>query len=238
MRTYFLTHFPPKVQPVSLTGVFFEGEGIIHCLYDVIQGVSGVGDIVRRGLGSLFMVEQLGWKLDVSGRMDLVADIDTDAERETRSNILGMQFHLLYFSWIILLHLNPEMRRFAYYVIRRYDCEVTLCSSPLGEDRIASSKLISVGFGTLLDWLTWWLRPRWWAPYPVEGLGVSDMTYINWIDTGFSVMPLGEAWGSYPGGRSWGPGSRESSCQPPLGRGMIEDLLIHHSFARVNFSWA
>ena len=42
--------------------------------------------------------------------------------------------------------------------------------------------------------------------------------------TGSSVMPMGEARGSDPGGRSWGTGSRES-YQASLGSAMIEDSL-------------
>ena len=42
-----------------MTGGFIECEVIITCLYDGSQGVSEVGKIVWRGLGSFFMVEQL-----------------------------------------------------------------------------------------------------------------------------------------------------------------------------------
>ena len=38
------------------------------------------------------------------------------------------------------------MRRFAYSGIRREDCEVMSCSSPLGESSVYVSRLISVGF--------------------------------------------------------------------------------------------
>ena len=55
-----------------------EGEGIISCLYAGSQGGGEVGDIVLRGIISLFMVEQLGYKLAFSGGTDLVSDTLTD----------------------------------------------------------------------------------------------------------------------------------------------------------------
>ena len=62
------------------------------------------------------------------------------------------------------------------------------------------------------------------------------MASIPCTDTGSSVMLLGAAWGSDPGGRCWGFVSRKSSCQASLGRGMLEGLLICHSFERDKFS--
>ena len=70
----------------------------------------------------------------------------------------------------------------------------------------------------------------------MEGLGVYELAYITCTNIGSSVMPLGAAWKSDPGGRSWGPGSSESSCQESLGRGMLEDFLIWHYFAIVKLS--
>ena len=61
-------------------------------------------------------------KLSVSGRIYLVADMDTYVKREMRSNKFGMPFPLLFF--FLLLHLNPKMRRLAYYGIRWEDFEV------------------------------------------------------------------------------------------------------------------
>ena len=147
-----------------------------------------------------------------------------------------MLFTFLYFSWIVLLSLNTEMRRFAYSGIRREECEGTSCSYPLGESIVAAYRLIPVGFHTLLEWMTWWLWPRWWAPSPVEGLGVSDIYSITCTDAGFSVMLTVTVWGSDPGCRYCEPGSSESSCQASLGRVIIEDLLRFHYFARVKFS--
>ena len=46
MKTYLLSHFPHKFQPVRLTGGLFEGEGIISCLYAGCQGVGEFGEIV------------------------------------------------------------------------------------------------------------------------------------------------------------------------------------------------
>ena len=97
--------------------------------------------------------------------------------------------------------------------------------------------LNSVVFCALLEWISWCIRPRGWATYPVEGLGVSELAYITRADTGYFVMPLGATWGSDPGGRSWVPGSSDSYCQDSLVRGMPEDSLRCHSFARVNFSY-
>ena len=116
------------------------------------------------------------------------------------------------------------------------DFEGTSLSYPLGESSVAAYSLISVGVFTLLECPTWWIYPSWRSPPPDEGLGLSDMEYIAHIDTGSSVMPLGEAWVSDPGGGYWGPGSSESSCQDSMVRGILEDSLRCHSFARVNVS--
>ena len=128
------------------------------------------------------------------------------------------------------------MRRFAYSGIRREECEGTSCSYPLGESIVAAYRLIPVGFHTLLEWITWWLRPRRWAPYTVEGIVVSEMDYIPCTDVGSSVMLLGAASASDPVGRSWGPGPNESSWQASLGRDMIEGYLRFQYFARAKFS--
>ena len=58
---------------------------------------------------------------------------------------------------------------------------------------------------------------------------------IHCTYAGSSVMQPCTDWGSDPEGRYWRPGSSASSCQASLGRGMLEDLLICHSFARLNF---
>ena len=134
-----------------------------------------------------------------------------------------------------LLHINPEMRRFAYSGISQEKCEGKFCFYPLGESRIGTSGLISVGFCILLEWITWWIYPMWWVPYPLEGLGVSELDSTSWTAIGSSVMPLGAYWVSEPGGRSWGPGSSESSFQNYLGRGMLEYHLRCQSFTRVKF---
>ena len=60
--TSLLSRILHKVQPVVLSNGFLEGEGIIPCLYFGIQGVSEVGKIVWRGIGSFFIVDQLGCK--------------------------------------------------------------------------------------------------------------------------------------------------------------------------------
>ena len=85
-------------------------------------------------------------KISVSVRMYLVADIATDAKIFMSPNTFVIPFPLLSYSWILLICLNPEMRRFVYSGIRWEDCEGTPCSSPLGESIVAASMLISVWF--------------------------------------------------------------------------------------------
>ena len=51
---------------------------------------------------------------------------------------------------------------------------------------------------------------------------MSEMTSITCADAEYSVMLLGETWGSDPGVRSLGTGSSESSCHASLGRGILE----------------
>ena len=62
------------------------------------------------------------------------------------------------------------------------------------------------------------------------------MAYVPCADTGSSIIPLGVAWGSEPGGIFWGPVSIDYSCNSSLGRGMIENSFIWHYFERVKFS--
>ena len=181
------------------------------------------------------MVENVVWKLAVSGRMDLVVDMATYVKKAMRPNNFGMPFSFLSLSWIILIRFNPTVRRFVYSEISWEDCEGMLCSSPLGEAGVAASRLTPVGFYALLEWLTWWILPRWWAPSPGKGLELSYLASIYCAEPGSSVMLLGATWVSDPGDRSWGPGSSDSSCQASLGRGMIEYSLRCHYFARVKF---
>ena len=61
------------------------------------------------------------------------------------------------------------------------------------------------------------------------------MDSIPYADAVSSVMPLGATWGSDPGGSSWVPSSSKSFCEDSLGKGILEDLLVCHSFARVKF---
>ena len=75
-------------------------------------------------------------------------------------NTFVMPFSLFSSFWIILLRLNPEVRGFACSGIRRKDCEGTMRSYPLGETIVAESRLTSVIFCALLEWLNWWLLPR------------------------------------------------------------------------------
>ena len=152
-----------------------------------------------------------------------------------RPNTFGVPFPFLSLSRIPLLRHSPEMWRFTYCGIGRKDCEYTLCSSPLGEARVDKSRLISVVFFALLEWPIWWHLPSWRFPSPVEGLVVSGMDHVTRVDTGSYVILLCAAWGSDPIGRSWGPGSSNSSCQASLGWVMLEDLLGCQYFAWVKF---
>ena len=98
---------------------------------------------------------RLAANLAVYGRIDFVSDIDTDAKRAMRPNTFGIPFPFLPFSRNILLCLNTENRRFLYFGIRWEECEGTFCSSPIGEAIVAVSRVTSVVFFTLLEWLTW-----------------------------------------------------------------------------------
>ena len=117
----------------------------------------------------------LASKLAVSGRMYLVAAMAKYAKRAMRPNKFGMTFSLLSLSLIILIRLNPEVRRFAYYGISREDCEGTSCYYKIGEAIFAAPRLTSVGFCALLEWLIWCLCHGKWDTSPVEGLGVSEL---------------------------------------------------------------
>ena len=61
------------------------------------------------------------------------------------------------------------------------------------------------------------------------------MNSIYCTDVDSSVMLLGAAWGSEPGGSYWVSGSNESFCQDSLGMGILEYLLRRHSFGKVIF---
>ena len=68
----------------------------------------------------------LAKKIAVSGRINLVTYMNTDATRVMKPKTLGMKSLFLYLSCIILLRLSPEMRRLAYSGIRWEDYEGTL----------------------------------------------------------------------------------------------------------------
>ena len=156
--------------------------------------------------------------------MDLVAVMDTYAKRATSPNIFGMPL-LSFISWIIFLHLNPEVRRFSYSGMRWEECKSTSCSSPLGESSVATSRLKSVGFFSPLWWLTWWLYPTWRFPYLVKGIGVSDLAFVTCSGSGSSVVIIEVACGEGPAAISWESASRGYYFQVSLNRGMIEDSL-------------
>ena len=66
------------------------------------------------------------------------------------SKIFGLYYVFLYFYWVILLRLSPEMWIFTYSGIMWDYCEGISCSSLLGEASIAESRLTLVGSFTLL----------------------------------------------------------------------------------------
>ena len=197
---------------VYFTDSFMEARGLVK-----------LGRLSGKDLALSSWWIRLDTKLAVSIIMDLVVDMDTYAKMEIMLNTFDMPFSLFSLSWILLLCLNPEVQRFAYSGIRREDYEGKSCSSSLGEASFAASRLNSAGFCAILEWLTWWTHPRWWAPYTMEGIGVSDMPSVPCADSGSFIMALGVTWGSDPVGRSLGPGSRESSCLASLGSGMFYD---------------
>ena len=74
----------------------------------------------------------------------------TDVKKVMMLNTFGIPFPSCICLKLFLLHLNHEMRIFAYYGIMQEDCEGNSCSSTLGEARVSTSRLISVGFCELL----------------------------------------------------------------------------------------
>ena len=149
-------------------------------------------------------------KLSVSVRMDFLENMDTDAKRGIRPKTLGLTYLFLSISWIILLHLSPEMRIFAYPKISWEEFEYTLWSSLIGESSVDAYRLTYIGFYTLLTCLTWWICPSWRVPSILERLVVSDLDSFPCGNTWSSIIEIGETWGLEPGGRYWGP----VSCEP------------------------
>ena len=59
---YFLPHLIRKIHLFRLTGGLFEDKIIVSCVFVGCQGVGEVGEILRRVIGSLFMVEHIDCK--------------------------------------------------------------------------------------------------------------------------------------------------------------------------------
>ena len=120
---YFLTRCLHKVQPVRLTGDLLE----VNLSYPA--SILEARGLVKLGRFSGDYLALSSWwiilseKLVVSVRMELVTDMSTDVKRQMRPNTFGVPFPLSSFCWIFLLRLNPEMRGFVYYGVRREDCE-------------------------------------------------------------------------------------------------------------------
>ena len=70
------------------------------------MGLVELGILSGEYLSLSLWCSSLAAKLAVSG--DLVADMDTYVKREMRPNTVGMPFIFLYFSWILLLLINPK----------------------------------------------------------------------------------------------------------------------------------
>ena len=75
-------------------------------------------------------------KLAVSGSMDLVKDMETDAKRATRPNNLVFPYLFLTLSQTLFILLSTEIQRFEYSEISLEDCEVRSLSSPIGKSRV------------------------------------------------------------------------------------------------------
>ena len=150
-----------------MIGDIFEGEGILSYLYVGSQGVSEVGEIFWRVLGSFFMVDKLGCKTRFLQKNEIGGRHGHRCEEGNEDKYVWDAISLLVVFLNYVLCLNPEICGFTYFGIRWEYCEYTPCSSPLGEASVSESSLTSVGFCTLFEWITWWLRPRWWYPSPV-----------------------------------------------------------------------
>ena len=142
MITYFLHHFPHKVQPVILTGGFLEGEGVISFSYIWYQEVIKTWEIFWRGLGSFFMVGQLVYRTHCFWKNGLGARYGHRCEEGNVAKYL-VYVSFFFFFLLLLLCLSPEIRRFKYSRIRRDGCESTPCSSLIGESRYFDIHVIS-----------------------------------------------------------------------------------------------
>ena len=88
MGTGIFSYIFQKVQPIRLTNGLLEGKGIVSYLYVGGQGVSEFENILWRGLGYLFMVDQFSHKTRFGGSTNLVTDMATDTKREIRPNTI------------------------------------------------------------------------------------------------------------------------------------------------------
>ena len=147
-------------------------------------------------------------------------------------------FILLITSWYLscnyFLLLSSEVCGLTYYGLRQ-DCEGMSWYFLILESIVDTYRLTTVGNFTILICITWFICHVWWVFYPVEGMLDSVLSYVPCDYAWSSVMNSGEVWGSGPGVASWEPGSSGSSWQLPILKGMLEESLISHSFARVKF---
>ena len=87
---YFLTRCLHKVQPVRLTGDLLEVNLSYPASILEARGLVKLGRFSGDYLALSSWWITLAEKLAVSGKMDLVEDIATDANRERRSKTLGI----------------------------------------------------------------------------------------------------------------------------------------------------
>ena len=72
-------------------------------------------------------------------------------------------------------------------------------------------------------------------PYPVDRIGLSNISSVTFNGIGSSTMKQCESCRLGPGGRSWESISCGSSCKAYLGSFLLEDMLKWLFFARVKF---
>ena len=130
-----------------------------YSMFDA-RGLLKLGRFSGEDLAFSSWWSSLSGKTSVSRRMDRLIDMATDAKRAMRPKTLVIPPLLLSLSQILLLRLSPEICRLPHSGIRREDCEGTSYYSTIFETSIAVSKLTSVGFFTLLEWITWWVWPN------------------------------------------------------------------------------
>ena len=83
------------------------------------RGLVQLGRLSAEDLAFYSWCRILATKLAFSVIMYLVADMSAYAKKEMRPKNIGIPYLLLSLSYIVILCLSPEMRRFVYSGIRR-----------------------------------------------------------------------------------------------------------------------